>query len=504
MYSILALLYFSASVEGAKILGIFAYPSLSHQIVYQPIWRELSLRGHQVTVVTPNPLDDKTLVNLTEIDVSDINEKLKPSDSLEKTMAKDSPLPEIMRGFYETSEKIQEGIMANAEFRKLYSDPSSEFDLVMTECLHPGMYSLAGRYNAPAIGVSSLGVVVATHESVGNPIHPVLYPDMNFHIHDGLTLKDKIHSTYFSLWLLYFYNYRVLPNADRIARKYLGSDLPYLGDIGRNVSLIFVNTNPLVYNVRPNIPSVITLGQMHITKPKPLSKDLQDILDKAKNGVVYFSLGSNVKLSSLSKNNMENIIGAISDLPYTVFLKVESENSFTLPKNVITRKWFPQQDLLAHPNIKVFVTQGGLQSLEEALSRGVPMVVMPFIGDQAMNAKKIVKSGIGLELDPLSLSRKELVKAIVEVAENEKYRQKIVKLGKLLEDQPMTGLEKAVWWTEYVIRHKGARFLHSPTADISWYEYFLLDVIAGVFFLEWNSTDIDLEVFGMSVLFALN
>lgn len=44
-------------------------------------------------------------------------------------------------------------------------------------------------------------------------------------------------------------------------------------------------------------------------------------------------------------------------------------------------------------------------------------------------------------------------------------------------DQPMTGLERAIWWTEYVIRHKGAKHLRSPALDIPSYQYFLLDVI---------------------------
>lgn len=41
----------------------------------------------------------------------------------------------------------------------------------------------------------------------------------------------------------------------------------------------------------------------------------------------------------------------------------------------------------------------------------------------------------------------------------------------------MTGLEKAVWWSEYVIRHKGAQHLRSPAVDLPLYQYFLLDVI---------------------------
>lgn len=257
-------------MQCSRILGIFQFPSLSHQLVYQALWRELSLRGHQVTVVTPFPLRDETLVNLTEIDISEVIDIVPPAEAIDVTMSKDAPSTEIMKAFYSLSEKIQEGVFMNEEFSRLYKSPSAEFQVVITEALHPGMYSLSGRFKAPSIGISSLGVVVASHESVGNTIHPVLYPDMNLGNHDDLTLMEKLHSLYFSMWLIYYYNYHVIPNADIIARRYLGDDIPYLEDIGRKVSVLFINTNPIIYNVRPNIPTVIPLGLMHLRPPKKL------------------------------------------------------------------------------------------------------------------------------------------------------------------------------------------------------------------------------------------
>lgn len=50
-------------------------------------------------------------------------------------------------------------------------------------------------------------------------------------------------------------------------------------------------------------------------------------------------------------------------------------------------------------------------------------------------------------------------------------------MGKLASDQPMTGLDRAVWWTEYVIRHKGKTLFRSGIHDIPLYQYLLLDVI---------------------------
>lgn len=47
----------------------------------------------------------------------------------------------------------------------------------------------------------------------------------------------------------------------------------------------------------------------------------------------------------------------------------------------------------------------------------------------------------------------------------------------------MTGIQKAVWWTEYVLRHKNTNYLRSPAADITWWEYFMLDVLAFVLIL---------------------
>lgn len=41
----------------------------------------------------------------------------------------------------------------------------------------------------------------------------------------------------------------------------------------------------------------------------------------------------------------------------------------------------------------------------------------------------------------------------------------------------MSSLKEAIWWTEYVIRHKGANFIRSPTKDYPLYQYIYMDLI---------------------------
>ena len=77
---------------------------------------------------------------------------------------------------------------------------------------------------------------------------------------------------------------------------------------------------------------------------------------------------------------------------------------------------FLQCYFLAHSNVKVFVTHGGLHSLEEAVSREVPIVGIPFYADQPENVRKFVALGIGEQINPTSITAGKLKKVILQVA----------------------------------------------------------------------------------------
>jgi glucuronosyltransferase len=49
-------------------------------------------------------------------------------------------------------------------------------------------------------------------------------------------------------------------------------------------------------------------------------------------------------------------------------------------------------------------------------------------------------------------------------------------MSQLFRDRPQTAMDTAIFWTEYVIRHRGAAHLRSAAVDLPWYQYLLLDV----------------------------
>lgn len=73
---------------------------------------------------------------------------------------------------------------------------------------------------------------------------------------------------------------------------------------------------------------------------------------------------------------------------------------------------------LGHPNIKLFITQGGLQSSEEAIYNHIPMIGMPFVGDQQLNVRNMVAKGFALSLDFNTIDKATCKETILEIMNN--------------------------------------------------------------------------------------
>lgn len=61
--------------------------------------------------------------------------------------------------------------------------------------------------------------------------------------------------------------------------------------------------------------------------------------------MIVFSLGSNVRSDKLDASLQEALFQAFRKLSQTVIWKFESDVK-DIPKNVILRKWLPQNDIL--------------------------------------------------------------------------------------------------------------------------------------------------------------
>lgn len=113
----------------------------------------------------------------------------------------------------------------------------------------------------------------------------------------------------------------------------------------------------------------------------------------------------------------------------------------------------------------------------ETVYHGVPIVTIPVFCDHDANAAKAEVDGYAKKIELQGLTSEKLYQAIKEVITEPKYKTEVNKRQLYLRDQKETPLERALYWTEYVIRHKGAYHLQSPAKDLTFFQYYMFDVI---------------------------
>ncbi|XP_025424462.1 UDP-glucuronosyltransferase 2B2-like isoform X3 [Sipha flava] len=265
----------------------------------------------------------------------------------------------------------------------------------------------------------------------------------------------------------------------RVVKKHLGVDLS-VDEFASNVSLVLVNTHWSINGASATVPSVLEVGGMHMKPSKPLPADIQTFIDEAEHGVVYFCMGSLLRGETFPVEKRKMFLKVFEKIPQRVLWKWEGE-LHDKPSNVMIRKWMPQRDILAHPNVKLFISHGGLLGTTEAVYEGVPILSIPIFGDQMTNVKAVRDKGAAEIMYYTDLNEDEIFTKINSMLTDPTYKQKAKELSEVFRDRPMSPLETAVYWTEYVIRHKGAPHLRSAAVGMPWYQYYLIDVLLVIF-----------------------
>ena len=91
-----------------------------------------------------------------------------------------------------------------------------------------------------------------------------------------------------------------------------------------------------------------------------------------------------------------------------------------IPANVDVRAWFPQPAVLRHA--AAFVSHAGMGSTMEALYYGVPLVCVPQMVEQEVNAARVAELGLGVRLDPEGLTADDLRAAVDAVTGDDAMR----------------------------------------------------------------------------------
>ncbi|XP_054584537.1 UDP-glucuronosyltransferase 2B31-like isoform X5 [Eptesicus fuscus] len=227
---------------------------------------------------------------------------------------------------------------------------------------------------------------------------------------------------------------------------------------------------------RPVLPHFDFVGGLHCKPAKSLPKEMEEFVQSSgKHGIVVFTLGS--VITNISEERANVIASALAQIPQKVLWRFDGKKPDTLGPNTRLYKWIPQNDLLGHPKTKAFITHGGTNGIYEAIYHGIPMVGIPMFADQPDNIAHMKTKGAAIRMDFNTMSTADLLNALKTVINDPSYKENAMRLSRIHHDQPMKPLDRAVFWIEFVMRHKGAKHLRPASYDLTWFQYHSLDVI---------------------------
>lgn len=119
-----------------------------------------------------------------------------------------------------------------------------------------------------------------------------------------------------------------------------------------------------------------------------------------------------------------------------------------IPNNFIVKNHIPQISVLKQASM--FITHGGLNSVSEAMVNGVPMLVIPFVSDQPVNARQVEKLGLGKVLNYKAITAARLKDAAFAVMKDRQIKENLREILEEIARAPgnagAVGIIEAYYW----------------------------------------------------------
>uniref|UniRef100_A0A3B5LLV8 UDP-glucuronosyltransferase n=1 Tax=Xiphophorus couchianus TaxID=32473 RepID=A0A3B5LLV8_9TELE len=457
----------SSYCKGSKILVLPV--DGSHWINMKVILEQLHSRGHEITVlhsakswyITNNPSIYTSIHIPSFFDEADRSIFMKILARLSNIILEDEVLMKKLKDM--------------------------KFDLMLTDPAFPIGVILGGYLKLPMVFNVRWINNGESHQSIAPS--PVSYaPVSGSELHDQMDFLERTKNMLHYLYNLYELYVVVNPAYTDLFQKYFppGTDLVSL-ELSADIWLCrgdFIFDFP-----RPTMPNMVYIGGFQGKEAQPLPDELEEIMQSSgEHGVVVMSLGTLV--SALPYGITEAIAAAFAELPQKVIWRFDGDKPSSLGKNTKLVKWLPQNDLLGHPKTKVFIAHGGTNGMYEAVYHGVPVLGLPLLFDQFDNLLRLKVRGAARVVEVRSLTKDNFLEALKDILENPSYRENSQRLSQLHRDRPMSPMDTAIFWIEYVIRNKGAAHLQSAGFGLPWYSYFCLDVAVFVLDVAFKSEEV--------------
>ncbi|XP_037543892.1 UDP-glucuronosyltransferase 1A5 [Nematolebias whitei] len=482
----LCLSFFIPHCDGGNIL-VYSLDG-SHWINMKILLEGLHARGHNITVIRPSvswyipeksPFYSSISFEMRK-DVEDFFDEF--IENQVKVLREEGSLLTSFKLTKEILSMITRGhalwcdgfsqIFENPQILKRLTD--SQYDLFLTD---PGIATgvVLAKYLKLPLVLNARWITSGEGHFVLAPSPFSYIPVPGSGLTDKMNFIQRVKNMLFYSIIWFQEKFLLGPIYDAMCEKYIegGCDIVSL----LQDADIWLFRSDFVFDFpRPTMPNIIYIGGFQCKPAQPLPAELEEFVQSAgEHGVIVMTLGTLVK--ALPKEIAEEIASVFAKLPQKVIWKHQGERPSRLGNNTLIVNWMPQTDLLGHPQVKLFIAHGGTNGVQEAIYHGVPVLGIPLFFDQYDNLLRLQERGAAKILQLVDINSHTFEESIREVLYEDSYRQNMQRLSRLHKDQPVSPMDKAIFWVEYVIRHKGARHLRTEAYKMPWYSYYCLDVL---------------------------
>ncbi|KAK0402610.1 hypothetical protein QR680_016430 [Steinernema hermaphroditum] len=488
--TVLCLLTLLFSLSSAYKILVYSQMNGRSQVIYMGAIADILVdAGHDVTVLLNEINPDVTTTGTKKAKTisipasEDVKAHFKGDEYIAGTWTMDLSNPWVQKEISHAYSRViaQQCLYVikhhNAIFDKLKDE---KFDLMIHELMDYCQFGIM-----QAAGIKSHVIVQSTiiYEGVADQLgittNPSLVPSFYASAGGEMTLRERILNA-IQLGIGKEFTNICYREEEEAFRNYLGEKFVPFQDMVDSATYVITNSDPFLDFPRPIISKVLDLGGMCVKQPKPLTKEWKDVLEK-RDKAVFISFGGNAKSYVMPHEFKRSFAETFKKFPDVTFIwKYETKETEFLDgvENVYTTQWAPQNDILDHPNMKLFMTHAGMNSVLESAHRGVPIISVPLFADQVRNAKMMTRLGSGIDIDRFDLkSADKLSEAIRKILTNDSYTKTAKHVAYMIKNRPVNQTEMFVKHVEFAAMFGSVPSMTSLATKMSMVEYFMLDAI---------------------------
>ncbi|XP_063955821.1 UDP-glucuronosyltransferase 1-2-like [Lytechinus pictus] len=474
---------FTSSANGADILISLILPKAnSHTKSISAMAGALTRHGHNVTILTASNVGTKGFKGNTYNTA--LQYKFIPSAEMDETQERvrngafeNSPLNNVinMKKIFQLLRQACRYLFEDSATLALLKE--SHFDILIGDVFDGCDAVLSSYLEIPHIAVTTSMRYPFFHEHLyGIPAPSSYVPLGVFSLSDKMTFLERVVSFMEHNLVIPLAGWSHLGAMDEMKNRYGIAPGRSVQELIGDAELWLCVTNFAFDFPHPIAPNWVAIGNIADVPAKPLDEEYEDFVEGSReHGFIIFSLGNN---HSIMPSHMTEIFARVfSELPQRVIWRYTGPRPRFLGNNTKLVEWMPQNDLLGHQKARLMVYHGGLTGIFEAINHGVPMVVMPLLGDQEANAVKVKAKGMGRLLPKDSITYETVKEAITDVLENPRYSENIRKSSRIYRDMQSDPDDVAVYWVEHILKFGGSH-LRSRALELNFIQLHSIDVLA--------------------------